>query len=91
MDTAQAVTLITGSGGAMIVMFLWIKSLQAEMARLVKALEDKDERNETLTVTVTSLATDVQRSLNEQSGCRFNLEHVRMCRPADGLPKHLDS
>lgn len=71
MDTAQILTLVTGSGGALIVLILWVRSLQATITKLETAVQDKDAENAELTVKVISLATDVQRSLNEKSGCRY--------------------
>lgn len=80
MDTAQALTVITGSGGALVTMFFWIKSLQASHKRLEGLLDKKDVDYSALLKSVTGLIVDVQRSLNEQTGCRFEAHHLDLVR-----------
>jgi hypothetical protein len=71
MDSAQVMTLVTGSGGALVFAVLWIRSLQKTLENKDEDIKMKDQRIEVLTERVVSLATDVQRSIEEKTGCRY--------------------
>lgn len=59
----------------MVVFILWVRSQQATIQRQEKLLDAKDAENAALAKQVVSLATDVQRSLRERSGCRWPGSH----------------
>lgn len=55
----------------MVALFFWIRSLQSDKASLIEQVKTKDEENRDLAKMVIALTTDVQRSLVEKTGCKY--------------------
>jgi hypothetical protein len=79
MTLEQLVPLLTGSGGAIVVLILWVKSLRADKAVLESACKDKDatiERlhgeNKTIAMEYATNVSKIMTATNNFKPCQYN-------------------
>jgi hypothetical protein len=73
MQPEQIVPLLTGSGGAMLVMFLWIKALTADKRILEAACNTKDATISMLHGEIKSIAMEYATNISKTVSSIQNL------------------
>jgi FtsZ-binding cell division protein ZapB len=78
MTFDQLLPLLTGSGGAIVVLILWVKSLRSDKETLENACKDKDatierlhNENKTLAMEYATNATRIISTLQELKPCQY--------------------
>jgi len=78
MTFEQLLPWLTGSGGALVVLALWVKSLRADKATLESSCKDKDatiERlhveNKTLAMEYATNASTIMSALKDLKPCQY--------------------